>query len=183
VDRNEPVAGLAQSIPVLQVLALVVVLRTWMAMPTTLLKATGQYREVARMSALAAVASVLLSIALVKTVGLIGAALGTAIPAALLASTITFPRACQVTGLSVWSGYRQIVWPAVWPMAPVMAGLTLTRHYVPTHLVLVLAHLGLGTLLYLSLFVMAGLDADERRWMWNALTSVRQGRPQALAAA
>jgi O-antigen/teichoic acid export membrane protein len=182
VEQGAPVEGLAQSIPVLQVLAVVVVLRTWMAMPTTLLKATGHHREVARMAAVAAVASVLLSIGLVKTFGLIGAAVGTAVPAAVLAMTIIFPRACQAAGLRVWSGYRQIVWPAMWPIVPVMAGLALTRHFVPPHLLLVLGHLGLGTLVYFALFLGAGLDREERRWMWSTLAAMRQGRPQLAAA-
>jgi O-antigen/teichoic acid export membrane protein len=182
VERGAPVDGLAQSIPVLQVLAVVVVLRTWMAIPTTLLKATGHHREVARMSAVSAVASVLLSLWLVQTVGLIGAALGTAVPAAVLAMAIIFPRACQATRLGVWSGYRQIVWPAVWPIVPVVIGLTLTRHLVPPHLMLVLGHLGLGALVYFALFVGVGLDRKERRWMWSAVAAVRQGRPQLAAA-
>jgi O-antigen/teichoic acid export membrane protein len=175
VQRSEPLEGLAESVPVLQVLAVVVVLRTWMAMPTTLLKASGHHREVARMAALAAVASVLLSIALVRTVGLLGAALGTAVPAALLGALVIFPRACQVAGLRLLSGYRQIVWPAVWPMLPVIALLASTRSFVPPHLALVLVHLGLGALVYAGLFLVAGIDREEREWMWNALASVWRG--------
>jgi O-antigen/teichoic acid export membrane protein len=183
VERGDPIEGLEQSISVLQILAFVVVVRTWMAMPTTLLKATGHHRAVARASAVAGVASVLLSIALVETVGLIGAAIGAAVPAAALAATVIFPRACRVVGLTMVDGYRQIVWPALWPMAPVMAGLAMTRFYVPPHLLLVLGHLGLGALLYAGLFLAAGIDREERRWMRAALASARQRGPQELAAA
>jgi O-antigen/teichoic acid export membrane protein len=175
--------GFEQSVPVLQLLAVVVVLRASMAMPTTLLKATGHHRYVAVASAWCAVASVLLSITLVRTIGLIGVAWGTLLPVAVLAAAVIFPRTCRVLSLPRMRALRLIVWPALWPAVPVMAALVAARDLVPPRLVFVLPFVGIGALAYGAIFLRYGLDHEEREWMWSRLRSLRRGRPQELAAA
>lgn len=171
------------AIVVTRVLAFVVVLRAWNAMPSTVLKGTGHHRYLAAVSCAAAVANLLLSIPLVKVWGLPGVALGTAIP--VLASSVfgIFPRACRVVGLGLWRGYVLIVWPAVWPALLVMALMASTRQALPAHLMAVLAQLAFGGLLYAGIFFSFGLGRDERRWFRSALTQVWRRRSEHLAAA
>ena len=134
--------GFEGSVVAIRILAFVVVLRAWIAMPSTVLKGNDQHRYLARISVLGAVANLLLSIPLVKSWGIAGVALGTAIPVSITCAALIFPRACRLVGLSVWRGYRLIVWPAVWPATLVLSAITLTKPFVPVRLTFVLAHLG-----------------------------------------
>jgi O-antigen/teichoic acid export membrane protein len=176
-------AGFDGAIVATRVLAFVVVLRAWNAMPSTVLKGTGHHQFVAGISCGAAVANLLLSIPLVKMWGLPGVALGTAIPVLATCAFGIFPRACRVVGLGLWRGYRLIVWPTVWPAALVMTLLVMTRREVPDHLLAVLAQLACGGLLYAGIFFSFGLGRDERRWFRSALTQVLRRRSERLAAA
>lgn len=166
-----------------QILAFVVALRAWSAMPSTVLKGSGHQKAVAIGAVACAVANLLLSIPLVKMWGLPGVALGTAIPVAALSAGFLFPRACRVVGLPVAAGYRLVVWPAVWPAAITMAFLWTTREMVPLRMAAVLAHLAVGGLMYAVLFFMFGLGREERRWFASALNQVWRRRSPGLAAA
>jgi O-antigen/teichoic acid export membrane protein len=160
--------GYNTSAVVLQLLALIVVLRTLMAMPSTVLKGTGHHRFVAVASAWCAVASLLLSIAAVKLFGIFGVAWGALIPAFVLAALVVFPRTCRVVHLSTWSGYRDIVWPAVWPAVVTAALLSTGSPLMPVRLTAVLPALALGALVYALLFIAFGLDREERQWFTAA---------------
>ena len=166
-----------------QLLAYVVMLRTWMAVPGTVLKGSGRAAFVAKVSAWSAVANVLLSVILVRPLGLVGVALGTVIPVTLTAVFAVFPAACRTVELSVAEGYWRVVWPAVWPALIVMTALAYTRALLPTHVLAVLAHMGLGAVTYMTLFVAFGLDRAERQWFTGKLTELWKRRSQVLAAA
>lgn len=152
------------SVAVLRLLAFVVVIRTWMAMPNTVLKGTGHHRFLAIAYVYAALANLLLSIPGTKMFGIVGCAMATVIPATILACGFVFPRACRVVDLGVWRGYREIVWPAVWPAFIVAAVLIEVRHMVPQQLIAALALLAFGGLLYGAIFFSFGLAREERNW-------------------
>jgi O-antigen/teichoic acid export membrane protein len=175
--------GFEGSVIAVQILAFVVVLRAWIAMPSTVLKGTDQHRYLARVSIAGAVANLLLSIPLVKSWGIAGVAFGTAIPVTVTCAGLIFPRACRVVGLSVLRGYRLIVWPAVWPAAVVVAALMVTKAFVPVRLMFVLAHLMVGGLLYAALFLRFGLSHGERQWMTSAMHQLWRRRNADLAVA
>jgi O-antigen/teichoic acid export membrane protein len=183
VFASDP-TGFQSSVLVLQLLAFAVVMRAWMAMPSTVLKGTGHQRYVATVAAVAAVANALLSVVLVKLMGLTGSAMGTVIPATVLASAFVFPRACRVVQISTLSGYRRIVWPAAWPAAIVITLLALTRSVLPvwaTHSTIVratpvLLHMGIGALCYLAIFLALGIEREERAWIAAAITRLRTRR-------
>jgi O-antigen/teichoic acid export membrane protein len=156
-------AGFEESALLTQLLAYVVVARAWMAMPATVLKATNRPRFVAVTSSWCAVANVLLSVVLVRLIGLPGVALGTVIPVTVLAAAVLFPAGCHAAGLTTWQGYRRIVWPAAWP-AIVFPGVMALRPLAAHHLVAVLALMCAGALGYTALFFAAGLERDERAW-------------------
>jgi O-antigen/teichoic acid export membrane protein len=175
--------GLEAGILTAQILAYVVVLRAWMGVPGTVLKGSGKAAFVAKVGSLCAVANVLLSVVLVNAMGLVGVALGTAIPVTITAAAAIFPAACRTVDLPVSEGYRRIVWPAVWPAIIVILLVASTRHLLPLRLIAVLAHMGLGALLYAALFVGFGLEREERRWFTTKLTELWRRRSQVLATA
>ena len=166
---------------VLQVLAVVVAVRTLMAVPATVLKGTGHHKMMAAASCWCALANLLLSIVAVKTFGIVGVAAGTVIPAVALAGGVIFPRACRVVGLTAWQGYRRIVWPVTWPAVVMVALLAATKHALPIPagsgasfgaLMTVLPHMAAGGALYAGLFILFGLDREERQWFSSAITQV-----------
>ncbi len=173
--------GFENAATVLRVLAAVVVIRTLMAMPATVLKATNHHKWLAAGSSTAAVANLLLSVLAVKLFGMAGVAWATLIPAAALACTFIFPRACRVVELGVWQGYRQIVWPALWPALVMIAALVATRQVLPlaagsmsrfAALSIVLAHIAAGGAFYAGVFFLFGLNRTERQWFSSAVTQV-----------
>jgi O-antigen/teichoic acid export membrane protein len=158
----------AAAATVLQLLAVVVVLRAWMGIPGTILKATGHHRYFAGAMSACAVANLLLSIPGVKLFGMVGLAWATVVPVAVLAACCIFPRACRVVGMPVARGYREIVWPAVWPALLVVTLLTATRHQVPQTLLVVLMDVACGILLYAAMFFLFALPRDEWQWFTEA---------------
>jgi O-antigen/teichoic acid export membrane protein len=175
--------GFEGSVAAVQILAFVVVLRAWIAMPSTVLKANDEHRYLARISAAGAVANLLLSIPLVKSWGVPGVAVGTAIPVTVTCVGLIFPRACRVVGLRLTRAYRVIVWPAIWPALVVIAALASTKSFVPVRLSFALAHLAGGGLLYAALFLRFGLSHGERQWMTSAVHQLWRRRAGRLAVA
>jgi O-antigen/teichoic acid export membrane protein len=166
-----------------QILAYVVILRAWMGLPSTILKGSNHPAFVAKAAAYSALANVLLSVVLVKPMGILGVAVGTAIPVTIAAAFAIFPAACRAVELPVFEGYRRVVWPAVWPALLVMSGMAYTRNFLPLRLLAVLAHMGVGALVYAALFIACGLDREERQWFIVKLTELWKRRSQMLAAA
>ena len=175
--------GFERSVPIAQLLAVIVVLRTSMAMPATVLKATGHHRFAAATMAGCAVASVLLSIGLVQAFGLMGIAWGPALCVGVLTVGFIYPRACRALQLPLLSAFRQIVWPALWPVVPAAGLLLLTTPLLPARLMFVLPQLALGALVYAAGFLLWGLDREERQWMWTTVRTLRRKSPHQLAAA
>jgi O-antigen/teichoic acid export membrane protein len=163
---------------VLRVLAAVVVIRTLMSMPGTVLKGTGHHKTLAAGTSVAALANLLLSVVAVKSFGMVGVVWATFVPTLALAATFIFPLGCRAVGLGVKQGYRQIVWPALWPATVMIAALAATRDLLPVPngglatLSAVLAHIALGGLIYAGTFFLFGLDRTERQWFSSAVTQV-----------
>lgn len=119
-------SGFEASVPLLQVLAIVIVLRVARTIPTTVLKGAGRHTALAGIDAAVAVATVGLSLLWIRQFGLIGVAYGVLVPLGLGTIFLVWPLACRRVGLTVLAATRQGVWPAVWPvviMSVVVAGL------------------------------------------------------------
>jgi O-antigen/teichoic acid export membrane protein len=157
---------------VVQVLAAVVVLRAWLGIPGTVLKGTGHHKYFAGSMSLCALANLLLSIPAVKLFGMVGVAWAMLLPVLVLGTVFIFPRACRVVEMPLARGYREMVWPAVWPAVVVVALLNVTRHAVPETLAAVLADLAFGALLYTAIFFLVALPHDERAWFTKAINQV-----------
>jgi hypothetical protein len=71
----------------------------------------------------------------------------------------------------------------VWPALIVIMGMAYTRHLLPVRILAVLAHMAVGALTYAVLFLLYGLERQERQWFATKLTELWKRRSQVLAAA
>lgn len=143
---------MAAAVPVLQVLAIAVVIRVGNATGNTLLKGAGRHKLVAWTNLAAGLANIGLSLYLVRTYGLLGVAVGTLIPIAITAFFILNPAACRRVGLPVREQALHSVLPAVWPAAVVAAGLWYSGRLVDGTLLAVAVRAAAAALLYYGLF-------------------------------
>ena len=174
----------AASILPTQILLAIVVIRISTASANLILKGTGGHKLLTYANATTAVVNVLLSIALVRPLGLVGVALGTLIPVSGSAVFVLYPAACRRVGLSMGRPLTEAIWPAMWP-ALVMTALLwwLGRALPPRNLIGVGLQLALGGLVYVGLFLGLAIRGEERDFYWMKLRTlvVRQWRAPAAA--
>ena len=162
------------AVPVIQILAVAVVLRVTNATGTTLLKGAGSVRRLAFINIGTGVANLVLSATLIRFYGLTGVAVGTLVPIAFSSMFLIFPYACRRVGLSPARAFRHAVWPASWPA--LVVGLALAAVYRSTPdapILLVLAEAAAASLLYFGLFVIAVGRRDRQHYtarIWELAT-------------
>ncbi|HXW05845.1 MAG TPA: oligosaccharide flippase family protein [Vicinamibacterales bacterium] len=155
--------GFASSIAPLGVLALAGVLMVAQGPAGTILLSTGSHRLVAGLSLLELAGNALLSVALVSRFGLLGVALGTAIPYVLLNAAVLMPRACRAVGVPLGQFIRTVARPAALAAVPATAVAAALR--AGTSPQSLLAVVGLGAVVgavYVVAFVGFGLPATDR---------------------
>jgi O-antigen/teichoic acid export membrane protein len=148
---------------VLQMLAALVVLRVGNATANTILRGAGEHKRLTLYVAVTGVANLLLSIALVKPLGLVGVALGTVIPVAAMSVFASFPTACRRVGLTTFEGVRKAVWPAVWPAITIVICLRLALPLGGLSLMALAVKLAVAAVLYEAVFFGLALGRNERR--------------------
>jgi O-antigen/teichoic acid export membrane protein len=175
------------SVIVVQLLALIVVVRVGNATGSTLLKGAGQHRLVAGVNVATAIVNVSLSIALAKPLGLAGVAIGTLIPVTATAIFILFPASCRRVGLPVRRAVAEAVWPAIWPAGTMAAYVLISRSMIPQSLPAVLVNMGVAVSIYAATFLAFSIDAAERRFYLSKIFEVtaraRMLRPPASEGA
>lgn len=165
-----------------QLLMTVVLVRITAASANLILKGTDGYRLLTYTNATTAVANVLLSVALVRRLGLAGVALGTLIPVSVSSLLVLYPAACRRVGLPVSRPLRQAVWPALWP-AVIMAGtLWVSRRWLAPGLLGVALLLAAGAVVYLVLFAGLAIGSEERQLYYRKLRGLVARPWQAPAA-
>jgi O-antigen/teichoic acid export membrane protein len=170
---------LLDSVPVLQILAVVVAIRVGNGTAATVLKGAGQHRMLAGVNLATAMANIALSILLVRVWGLTGVAVGTLVPIAFAAFVIVQPAACRRVGLPLRTALMRSVVPALWPAVVTGAALTLTRGLSSVTLPAVLAQSVFGGVLYFALFFLAIGSRDRALYA----TKVHELLDRRLAAA
>ena len=166
---------------VVQLLTLSVIARVGGATAGTVLKGAGRHRLVAFANIVTAIANLVLSIALVRRLGLEGVAIGTVVPVAALATFVLFPAGCRRVRLTVWRGFVEAVWPAVWPAALMAIYVAATHVFIPDSLVAVGAEMISAVVVYAIAFLL-GISHDERRFYVSKLAQMG-GRLRPRAAA
>ena len=164
-----------------QILLTVVLVRISTSGANLILKGAGQHRLLTYTNTTAAIVNVSLSIALARSIGLVGVALGTLIPVSASFALILYPAACRRVGLPVTAPLTQAIWPALWP-AVIMTGL-LRLGPPPTRIIDVGLHLAAGGLVYLGLFIGLAISAEERRFYWTKLRGIVAARRSRAPAA
>jgi O-antigen/teichoic acid export membrane protein len=172
------------SVVVAQLLLAVVLVRIGTSSASAILRGAGQHRLLAFTNATTAVVNVLLSIVLVKPLGLAGVAIGTLVPITIAAVFIQFPVACARVGVSAWTVCRRAVWPAVWPVIGLIAVVWAGYPFVPPTLTGLGALLVVAGLAYMALYVGCALPGAARRVYWSKLTQLagRAARAPSVAA-
>jgi O-antigen/teichoic acid export membrane protein len=170
------------SIVITRILLAVVLMRVATASATMILKGAGHHRLLAFANATTAVLNVLLSVALVRSMGLVGVALGTLIPVASSAAFVLFPLACRRIGLPVAQALRRAMWPAFWPALGLCAALWAGNWFAPRSLHALALDLVVAAVVYEALFL-AGVSPQERQFYWTKLMQVLGARPRQPAAA
>jgi O-antigen/teichoic acid export membrane protein len=153
------------AVPVLQLLALVTLIRVGAGTATTLLKGANRHQLLAAASVGTGVANVVLSIALVRGFGLPGVALGTLLPLAASTGFVVFPAACRRVDLPPWRLVVYSVLPALWPAAVVGIAYAVLPVPVPHRLAALALHAAFIAISYLALFGVAVGHEGRRRYI------------------
>jgi O-antigen/teichoic acid export membrane protein len=168
----------SESVNVIYILSIVVALRVGNATSAVILKGSDRHKLLAFSNLGMAIANLVLSVVLVRFYGLIGVAIGTLIPMAVVAMFVVFPAACRRVGLSVRTVLWKSVWPAFWP-ALVMAGFILfssSRLKGQWSWSAVVLHSLMGAGIYAVLFLVA-MDRQERDWYFSKVKEVFRRSP------
>jgi O-antigen/teichoic acid export membrane protein len=171
----------SDSIPVIYILAAAVIIRVGNSTATTLLKGAGRHGMLAGANLVMALANLALSIALVGRYQLIGVAMGTLIPLAVISVLVLFPAACRRVELPLLEAARQGVWPSVWPIVPVALLLLFTRNLIGASLPAVAAQAVVAGSLYAIIFLRLAISRDERCWYFGKIKQLVR-RPRAAVA-
>jgi O-antigen/teichoic acid export membrane protein len=155
-----------------QIMLTVVLVRISTASANLILKGAGEHRMLAYTNAATAVVNLLLSIALVRPLGLLGVALGTLIPVSVSAIFVLYPAACRRVGIPIRRPIVDAIWPAMWPAMFMVGLLWLGRNLPLTRLYEVALHLAVGGLVYVALFIGFAIGAEERRFYWMKLRGI-----------
>jgi O-antigen/teichoic acid export membrane protein len=129
---------------------------------SAILKGAGQHRLLAGTNATTAIVNLLLSIVLIKPLGLTGVILGTLIPVTTAAVFVVIPSACARVGMSVWTMWSQAIWPALWPAAGLAAVIWVGRPFAGPTLAGLGALLVVAGLVYEALFMAVAISPRQR---------------------
>jgi len=160
---------------VLEILALVVIVRVGSATASTMLQGAGRHRLVAGSNIAAASVNVGLSIVLVYPFGLPGVALATLVPISFRAAVILIPSACRRVGMPLRQFARAAIWPALWPTAAALGIVAWLRPLVDSLGQAVLVGAA-GGLVYAALFIGMAIGPRDRSRYLLKLRSLA-GRP------
>lgn len=151
------------AVPVMQILAIAVVIRVGNATATTVLKGAGRHRMLAFVNLGTGLANVALSIALIGPYGLTGVAWGTLVPIALSATFILYPAACRRVGVPVRHAFVRSVLPATWPALVVLGvGFWFSRLLRGGTVLAVVLEALAAAALYLALFIAFAIGRRDR---------------------
>lgn len=166
----------SESVSIVRLLVATVIIRVSNATSTILLKGAGRHRLLAFTNIATSVVNLALSIALVKTVGIRGVAIGTLIPVAAAAMFVLFPAACRRVGLPVSTAWTDAVWPALWPAVVMWLYVQVTLPFIGGSLVAVAIEMGAAIGVYWATYVTFSISAAERRFYFDKLIEVAAAR-------
>jgi O-antigen/teichoic acid export membrane protein len=170
------------SATVAQLLLAVVLVRVATGTSNVVLKGGDRHRLLAFTNSTTAIVNILLSILLIRSIGLPGVALGTLVPVTCAAMFVIFPAACRRVGLGIGAGVRQAVLPGIWPAVAPLAILWFGQAMATT-LHGIAALLLVSGLAYEMVFFGVALSSAERQFYWMKVTQLIGRRWRVSAAA
>ncbi|MBI3769764.1 MAG: polysaccharide biosynthesis protein [Deltaproteobacteria bacterium] len=143
------------------------------------LQGMARHRPVAGLSVVAGVANLALSVILCRRLGLMGVAIGTLVPTAIISLGLLQPYVMRVVGASAQQMLREVYLPAFLPV-PVM---TLTLYglrsaFDPASFAGVIAVAGVGTVTYVGAYLGMTAPADDREIIGRLLGTIFRLRGQ-----
>jgi O-antigen/teichoic acid export membrane protein len=146
----------------LQLLAVVVLVRVGTATASTVLRGAGHHQLLAHSNLIAAAVNVALSIILIQTHGLPGIAVATLLPVTARGVAVLVPVACARVGVSAGAFVAHALWPALWPAFVSLGLLALLEHRVPPSLTAAVLAGGAAGALYTVLFAALAIGRSDR---------------------
>jgi O-antigen/teichoic acid export membrane protein len=169
--------GFEQSVPTLYVLAVTSIVLVAQGPMGSVLLGTGRHRIVALISVGDAVLNLGLSLVLVRTLGMIGVAVGTGIPVLLLNVLVILPLSCRAVGVPVLDFLRAAVRPSVAGAIPATALCVALRVAAPPESIA--AVIGEGALVgiaYVGGLIAFGFTSEMRAVYASRLMRLRAAR-------
>ena len=158
--------------PVLQLLALVVLVRVGTATASTVLAGGGHLRLLSYSNLAAAGVNVALSVVLIRTHGLPGVAFATLLPVTIRACAVLIPVSCSRVGMPVKAFIMTAVWPAAWPAVPALALLIAVRDTASLSLGHAVLHGAAVAVLYWIVFLGVAINREDRNRYIGKLRSM-----------
>jgi O-antigen/teichoic acid export membrane protein len=155
-----------------EILAVVVLVRVGSSTAATVLRGAGHLRLLANSNLVAACLNVALSVVLIRTHGLPGVAFATLITTTIRALFVLIPVACARVGLPLWRFVATAIWPATWPAALVLGGLALGRDTAAPSFGRVLLDGAAVGLLYVIVFLLVAIGREDRSRYADQLRSL-----------
>jgi O-antigen/teichoic acid export membrane protein len=124
----------------------------------------GRHRLVAFVSLAEAVANLALSLVLVRRYGILGVAIGTAVPVFIANLFVLAPAACRQVGTTVWSFARAALTPAMIGAVPAaVTAMLLIQAAPPDSILMILAEGATTAFVYVATVFGVGLEPEVRR--------------------
>jgi O-antigen/teichoic acid export membrane protein len=144
------------------------------------LLATGRHRLVAFASLGEALANLALSVLLVRRYGLMGVAIGTAVPVFVANLVVLLPAACRRVGIGVWPFLRATTGPGLAAAVPAsLLVVWLRTSFAATSLLIIALQATLVTAGYLLALASVGLSRKDRaRYFGYVRQITRVGSPR-----
>ena len=169
---------------IVQILAIVVIVRVGSSTASIVLKGAGLHRRLTLLIGIMAIGNLALSVAMARSLGLLGVALGTVIPVTLIAACGLFPTACRRVGLSFFDVFRASLWPAMWPAAISLSLLAVSQTLFRVTLPSIVLQLAASAAIYVGLFLLAVGREGRREYLRHVDVLLnRKPNPAAYAAA
>ena len=140
----------------------------------SIIEGMARHRILATALLSAGVVNIVLSIVLVQVLGLVGVALGTLIPTAVVSLGFILPYAMRVMQVGLGEGVRAIWFPALFPAIPATAIMVVLRyllHPVGTGTLMVIA--AAGGLVYMTTYLVLGATDLERDMLQRVINRTR----------
>jgi O-antigen/teichoic acid export membrane protein len=166
--------GFEMTVPPLYVLAVTGIVLVGQGPLGNVLLATGRHRLVAFVSLAEALANLVLSLLLVRRYGILGVAIGTAVPVFAANLFILLPAACRQAGLTVRSFGRSVAVAPLIGAVPASAAVLVLRTLLPAPSLLSIVGQGVVVAAVYFLAVVAfGLDGAVRRQYFDFARQLR----------